>query len=689
MLPAVHTLAARLLILLAVLAVGCDAGNDPPAAPSTGAETSAAAPKATQASAKTAAAPRRERPLPAFSGNTLEGQPITASDFIGQRLLLFFFDPSKDESAPAGRAIATIATLQGKHNFRILGVATGASTPQARAYATENHFDFPVLNDAGGSIARRLGLSVPAAMLVVDAEGYVVDGMGGVAEGADDPAAALEQRLRDSLRLPAAAAPLLEPGLGEYPAAPDFEAVTLDGEPTRLSDLHGRPVVLIFFLYSCPHCHHAMEFLRGQLDGLAEAARPAVLGVSVSGSPSTVRAELKSRGLDFFPVVSDPDGRLRTLYGVVGGVPDILLIDKQGRIRARTQGWRDDRDPPLMRMRLAQIAGQPVPMLLHQTGYSGNEFCGVCHEQQAETWRFTRHAQAYDTLVKHAAERDGECVSCHVVGFEQQGGFRLEAPAPWLEDVGCETCHGRGGPHLSPNRVAGDDYNAVCATCHDTKHSLGFDYATFRPQISHAANAHLLTLSPSEKRAKLAELGTTRRPLFPDAPLVGSNACQGCHPAEYKTWEAGPHGHSISSLASQGKAREADCQKCHTTGFGKSDGFPSGADPTAHPDLARVGCESCHGPGGDHVAEGARRAGTIVSLTDKCGTCVILQICGGCHDDANDPGFEFAVEKKIDAQRHGTIEPSVGSPDARLDGTRDDTLDRLAIVERALATGGR
>ncbi len=680
MLPAVRTLAARLLIPFTFLACGCNGGDDPSPAAS-------AATTATEASAKPA--PRRERPLPAFSGSTLEGQPVAASDFIGQRLLVFFFDPSEDDAAPAGRAIAAVAPLQGKNNFRILGVTTGGSTPQARAFVTENHFDFPVLNDAGGSIARRLGLTVAAAMLIADAEGYVVGALGGVAEGADDAAAVLEQRVRDQLRLPAAAAPLLEPGLGEYPAAPDFTALTLDGEQTSLADLRGRPVVLIFFLYTCSHCHHAMEFLRGQIDGLAEAARPALLGVSVSGSPSTVRAELKSKGFDFFPVVSDPDGRLRSLYGVVGGVPDILLIDKEGRIRARTQGWRDDRDPPLMRMRLAQLAGQPVPMLLHQSGYSGNEFCGVCHEQQAETWRFTRHAQAYDTLVKHAAERDAECVSCHVVGFEQKGGFGLDQPAPWLEDVGCETCHGRGGPHLSPKRVVDGNYNPVCSTCHDTKHSLGFDYATFRPRISHAANAHLLALSPGEKHAKLAELGTTRKPLFPDAALVGSDACQSCHPAEYATWEAGPHGNSIASLASQGKARESDCQKCHTTGFGRSDGFPSGADPTAHADLARVGCESCHGPGGDHVAEDARRAGTIVSLTDKCDSCVILQICGGCHDDANDPGFEFEVKDKIEAQRHGTIQPSLGSPEARLDDPLDSVLERLALVEQALAAGGR
>jgi hypothetical protein len=62
------------------------------------------------------------------------------------------------------------------------------------------------------------------------------------------------------------------------------------------------------------------------------------------------------------------------------------------------------------------------------------------------------------------------------------------------------------------------------------------------------------------------------------------------------------------------------------------------------------------------VADGATKIGTIVSLGDKCDSCVILQICGACHDDANDPGFEFEVQDKIDLIRHGTIEAGTGKP---------------------------
>jgi hypothetical protein len=52
------------------------------------------------------------------------------------------------------------------------------------------------------------------------------------------------------------------------------------------------------------------------------------------------------------------------------------------------------------------------------------------------------------------------------------------------------------------------------------------------------------------------------------------------------------------------------------------------------------------------VGPEAPKRGTIVSLSDKCDSCVVLQICGSCHDDANDPGFEFEVVDKIERQRH-------------------------------------
>ena len=100
-----------------------------------------------------------------------------------------------------------------------------------------------------------------------------------------------------------------------------------------------------------------------------------------------------------------------------------------------------------------------------------------------------------------------------------------------------------------------------------------------------------------------------------------------------------------------------------------------------------LGCESCHGPGGDHVAENSRRLGSILSLGDKCDSCVILKICGDCHDDANDPGFEFNVEEKIERQRHGTIEAGTGKPKSASTGLQPDEPE-LAARAIGLASGG-
>ena len=85
-------------------------------------------------------------------------------------------------------------------------------------------------------------------------------------------------------------------------------------------------------------------------------------------------------------------------------------------------------------------------------------------------------------------------------------------------------------------------------------------------------------------------------------------------------------------------------------------------DVAAGAQLYALACAGCHGPGGEHVKEGSEKFGTIVSLGDKCDSCVILQICGACHDDANDPGFEFEVQDKIDRQRHGTTEAGTDKP---------------------------
>jgi peroxiredoxin len=657
-----------LAIALIVGLAACSEGSEAPSVPTGTRSAGSSADAAAASAAPAAAAPKRSgRPLPAFGGWTLDDQRLEVSSFLGRRLVMLFFNPDTRDAEVAVRAVASVAEQRAKHNFEIVGVAMGSNRNKAREFAQRLGISFPVIDDSSAAIAGRLGLRSPVALLGVDAEGYVSFGLPEFSSTDPGAGASLEQLLREGLRLPGAEGPIALDG--PHPEAPVFRAKLMDREESfDLAAARGRPVLLIFFLHTCSHCHDALRAIEAALaddalSALPDAKRPLLVGVEITGRTFAVREMLKDEGLDFFPVVFDDDGRLRNEYGIFGGVPELFLIDAQGRIAARTRGWSPPSDDALLRMRLARLAGVPVPMLLRADGYSGNAVCGTCHELAHETWSFTSHAGAYDTLVRHGSELDPECIGCHVVGWGQPGGFLGAAETPELEGVGCESCHGRGGPHQSPDFLKDANYEPACLACHDTKHSLGFEVASFLPRISHAANAHIATLSAEEKRKLLAERGRPGGELLPSrAAYVGSEACRSCHAAEFDVWAAGPHQRAVASLAPAGKQSDADCLRCHTTGFGSPGGFPHAAAATEHPDLARVGCESCHGPGGDHVKEGAQRIGTILSLGDKCDSCVILQICGSCHDDANDPGFEFEVKAKIEAQRHGTLEPGTGRP---------------------------
>ena len=110
-------------------------------------------------------------------------------------------------------------------------------------------------------------------------------------------------------------------------------------------------------------------------------------------------------------------------------------------------------------------------------GYVSATACQRCHEQEYLQWSATRHAFAYETLLKKERYFDPNCVSCHTTGFGYQTGFEIGDEASEFKGVQCETCHGPGKQHVSnPKkeniRLAAE--TSLCLTCHDTKHSPGF-----------------------------------------------------------------------------------------------------------------------------------------------------------------------------------------------------------------------
>ena len=111
-------------------------------------------------------------------------------------------------------------------------------------------------------------------------------------------------------------------------------------------------------------------------------------------------------------------------------------------------------------------------------------------------------------------------------------------------------------------------------------------------------------------------------------PFVGSSRCISCHAEAGKVWEHSAHHHALATLESKGHERDPDCVRCHVTGLDFQSGFRSSM---VTPDLANVGCESCHGPGGGH--SDAPTKVKFVNIRENA--------CLPCHTNDNSPGFSF------------------------------------------------
>ncbi len=119
----------------------------------------------------------------------------------------------------------------------------------------------------------------------------------------------------------------------------------------------------------------------------------------------------------------------------------------------------------------------------------------------------------------------------------------------------------------------------------------------------------LLSAYRTEVRHTRLDLDDPARALAGSVPgvraasdFVGSPTCLGCHPSAAVVWSKSAHAHAFDSLVYRGADADPSCIACHTVGFGSPGGYRR---EFREAKLTHVGCESCHGPGGRHVAERA------------------------------------------------------------------------------------
>jgi len=159
-------------------------------------------------------------------------------------------------------------------------------------------------------------------------------------------------------------------------------------------------------------------------------------------------------------------------------ITDKLPADEQ--VYARVKSYQDS----LQELNVEARKLKPPPA--NGNGYAGQSECSLCHPAADTFWKKTKHAQAWETLVKAKKTFDVECVSCHVTGWQEPGGSAL-GHTDQLQDVQCEACHGPAAKHAEIG--GGESYVKLkvptqrCETCHNQKHSPRFNYERYLEKI--------------------------------------------------------------------------------------------------------------------------------------------------------------------------------------------------------------
>ena len=131
-----------------------------------------------------------------------------------------------------------------------------------------------------------------------------------------------------------------EPGYSEYDPAPDFIVFDANGNPVRLSDMKGKPVVLNFWASWCPPCKAEMpdfDKVSRELDG-----EVVFMMVNVWDTQSAAEAIIDSMGYTFpvyFDLLEDAVGK----YGIES-IPQTYFIDKWGGLVAYGVGALSEAD---------------------------------------------------------------------------------------------------------------------------------------------------------------------------------------------------------------------------------------------------------------------------------------------------------------------------------------------------------
>ena len=119
-------------------------------------------------------------------------------------------------------------------------------------------------------------------------------------------------------------------------AAPDFALHGAYGGEYRLDSFRGKPVLLVFWGTHCSICRHELPIL----DGMRAEARQNGVEIACVNIGDADGAREVMRPYRLLNLV-DPDGSAARSYGV-SGIPKLVLIGADGKIRRSTSGYESE-----------------------------------------------------------------------------------------------------------------------------------------------------------------------------------------------------------------------------------------------------------------------------------------------------------------------------------------------------------
>jgi predicted CXXCH cytochrome family protein len=138
-------------------------------------------------------------------------------------------------------------------------------------------------------------------------------------------------------------------------------------------------------------------------------------------------------------------------------------------------------------MEIASVESQRISTgMPTESAFAGDGACKECHQAIYDQWLSTKHAHAFDILVREGREFDRDCTPCHTAGFHEIGGFMSAVDTPDLKNVQCESCHGNSAAHArTPIVKTPTNARNVCTSCHSEEQTPDFKFNTYWPKIAH------------------------------------------------------------------------------------------------------------------------------------------------------------------------------------------------------------